>query len=447
MGTRLPSPAASARPAIRSAPTPVRSLTSEAGNSSRCSRARPAPLRGPSVPSSRLAFAFPARPSTPASLAARTPAGRGTASIARSTGRYLSSRKCGVPADRLVSAESGQRHLESGLADRLADEVGIEAVHTRALHGLEEPGYVAVVQDGPHPLEAVPVAPRGPGRLRGLVGCPVGRHREAVQIPAKPAADRRESRRINAPGQQQRGRRVGAQVQVGRLGQCRAQVGRPDLNRGRAAGPDGPHLDPAVLPHDSDAVGRDRVDLAERALVRGHRPVAQVPGDRRVVDPRARGEPRQRPYLGCEDEAAVRQLAPVQRLDPERVTDQVEAVRQRVVQGDGEHPAQLGQRVRAELGPQLRDDLAVAGRLQRQPVALRELPEVIDLAVEDAGVPPVGGDERLVARGRRVLDGQPGVPQGDPADPRDHPVVGTAMRLGVVEQAYSRRRPFWDLGR
>src|SRR5260370_34992299 len=106
----------------------------------------------------------------------------------------------GVPADRFISAEPGQRHLETGLIDGPADEVGIEAIHARTLHRLEKLCHVVVFQGGLYPLEAMPVMPRGPTRLQGLVGCPLSRYRQAVEVPAEAAADCRYGGRMPPPG-------------------------------------------------------------------------------------------------------------------------------------------------------------------------------------------------------------------------------------------------------
>ena len=57
---------------------------------------------------------------------------------------------------------------------------------------------------------------------------------------------------------------------------------------------------------------------------------------------------------------------------------------------------------------------------------------VINLAVEHAGVPSVGRDERLVSRWRRILDGQPRVAQGDLAGP-------APSRCGRARDAFGRR--------
>jgi hypothetical protein len=144
---------------------------------------------------------------------------------------------------------------------------------------------------------------------------------------------------------------------------------RQSRSRHRAAGLDRPRLDAdlgSVSARDHDSIRRDRDDLAERALTGGHRSEAQVPGDRHVVDPYPSGQPGQGSHLGAEDQNAVRGQAPVQRLDPERVTGQVQELFQLVNQGDGEHAAQFGQGLVAELGPQLRDDLPVAGRGDRK---------------------------------------------------------------------------------
>ena len=202
----------------------------------------------------------------------------------------------GVPAYRFISAEPGQRYFEAGLIDGPADEVGIEAIHARTLHRMEKPCDVVVFQDGLHPLEAMSVVPRGPTCLQRLVGCPLSRYRQAVDVPAEAAADGRYSRRIHPPREQQRSRNVGAQV----------QVGRPWLDRDRAVGSDGPYLDTAVLSHHGDAVGRDGGDLPEGALIGGHRSEAQVPGNRYVVDVCAWSKPCQRPHLGPENQAAIR---------------------------------------------------------------------------------------------------------------------------------------------
>ena len=68
----------------------------------------------------------------------------------------------------------------------------------------------------------MPVMPRGLSRRQSLVGCPISHYRQAVEVLAEMAADRRDSRRIHAPGEQQRCRDVSAQVQTNRLHECRA---------------------------------------------------------------------------------------------------------------------------------------------------------------------------------------------------------------------------------
>jgi len=119
-------------------------------------------------------------------------------------------------------------------------------------------------------------------------------------------------------------------------------IGEPVPGCRWVVGLNGPHLDGVIWPDNGDAARRDGGDLKKRALVGGHRPIAQEPGDRRLVDSRARGELRQRPYLGREGEAAIGQEAPVKRLDAIWVAGQIEAVFQGVHHRDGEHAAQFG---------------------------------------------------------------------------------------------------------
>src|SRR5262250_2412157 len=123
----------------------------------------------------------------------------------------------------------------------------------------------------------------------------------------------------------------------------------------------------------------------------------------------------------------VRELRVVEGLDAEAVAGEHELAHLLIVEGEGEHPVQRGQRGQAVQRVGVEDDLAVRARPEAPAPRLEEWPqlhEIVDLAV---------GDEResVVDHGLEsaleVDDGQARVDETDRSRPMDPQIVGAAM--------------------
>src|SRR5260221_6737213 len=60
-----------------------------------------------------------------------------------------------IAAEQLVSADTRERHLETGLMRRLADEERVEAVGRRLIHGIERHVHVAAELVGRYPAHVM----------------------------------------------------------------------------------------------------------------------------------------------------------------------------------------------------------------------------------------------------------------------------------------------------
>ena len=144
---------------------------------------------------------------------------------------------------------------------------------------------------------------------------------------------------------------------------------------------------------------------------------------------REAGQPPQRLELGGEGELA-RDVAVVQRLDPEAVAREHEPPPLAVPDRDGEHPAQALGEARAVLLVEVDEHLGVRVRRAEHVARALELGAqlgvVVDLAVLDDDDAPVLARDRLVAA-LEVDDRQP--PRGEPGLAVDHlaAAVGPAV--------------------
>ena len=201
---------------------------------------------------------------------------------------------------------------------------------------------------------------------------------------------------------------------------------------------------PPVLEHEHVA-RRQLADLAEDRA----RAVDGVEGEERlerveVELAREAGQPPQRLELGGEGELA-RDVAVVQRLDPEAVAREHEPPARAVPHRDGEHPAQALGEARAVLLVEVDEHLGVGVRRAEHVARALELGAqlgvVVDLAVLDDDDAPVLARDRLVAA-LEVDDRQP--PRGEPGLAVDDlaAAVGPAVherRAHRAEHARGRR--------
>ena len=101
-----------------------------------------------------------------------------------------------------------------------------------------------------------------------------------------------------------------------------------------------------------------------------------------------------------------------------------------VPDGESEHAAQPGQHAFALAGEQRQQDFGVGRGAEGNAINLQrpaQFAEVVNLAVEDDGVAPIGGHHRLVGAGVQVENGQAAMAQ-DNAFARPHPFrVGAAL--------------------
>ena len=122
----------------------------------------------------------------------------------------------------------------------------------------------------------------------------------------------------------------------------------------------------------------------------------------------------------------------MQRLLPDPVAGEDEALARAIPERDRKHPAERGRKVDAMLLVRVRDDRRVAGSRHRVALLREVTPhfvEVVQLAVEDRD--DVAG---LVRRGLlsrlEVDDPEPAMAENAPAERRDATRVGTSMDEG-----------------
>src|SRR5215471_19786037 len=126
----------------------------------------------------------------------------------------------------------------------------------------------------------------------------------------------------------------------------------------------------------------------------------------------------------------VGELRVVEGLDAEAVAGEHELAHPLIVEGEGKHPVQRGERAQAVQCVGVEDDLAVRARPEAPAPSLEKRPqlhEVVDLAVGDERESVV--DHGLVSA-LEVDDGQARVDETDRSRPMDPQIVGTAMSEG-----------------
>src|SRR5689334_11857031 len=143
-------------------------------------------------------------------------------------------------------------------------------------------------------------------------------------------------------------------------------------------------------------------------------PLCWVPSECHVFHvPFAEAGPAQRRDFGRERDAS-RPSGNVERLDPEPIARDRERPGRVVPNRQGEHPARAAQRLDSVAHDEREEDFRVrcGGEADAGPREVRtKVAIVVDLAVEDDGVPPVGGRHRLPACGCRVDDREAAVDQ------------------------------------
>ena len=122
--------------------------------------------------------------------------------------------------------------------------------------------------------------------------------------------------------------------------------------------------------------------------------------------------------LGGEEPTRTREACHVQRFLAQPVAGEKQAAINAIPDSQREHAPESGDcGLRAEGRRRLGDDLGIRGAPEAHPPPhqLRaQVPVVVDLSVEDTGVPSVRRQHRLAAGLREVEDGQPAVSQSDP---------------------------------
>ena len=104
----------------------------------------------------------------------------------------------------------------------------------------------------------------------------------------------------------------------------------------------------------------------------------------------------------------------IERLDPEWVARQDKHASLPVQDGQGEHPDQPGQCADSPGREGVQQDLRIGPRAKSETLVLKccsQFQVVVDLAVENEGVPPIGRDHRLVPRLGEIQDREPTVDQ------------------------------------
>ena len=134
--------------------------------------------------------------------------------------------------------------------------------------------------------------------------------------------------------------------------------------------------------------------------------------------------------FGGEEQGAVGQLGIEKRLHAEPVASEEQQILIGIVEREGEHAVQPGERMRPPLPPGGEDHLGVA--LGEEDVTLGfelgpDLAEIVDLAIEADRDPPVGRQHRLRGGVGEVDDREAAMAEADPGRGPDAAAVGTAM--------------------
>ena len=183
--------------------------------------------------------------------------------------------------------------------------------------------------------------------------------------------------------------------------------------------------------HPQPVPSRQREHIAEQRPWLGYAaPEIEAHQSRRL--PFRRNQPRgqQRLDLRGEDKPVLRPRV-IERLDAIRIACQEQFPGLCVPDGKSEHAAQPRQHALALSGEQRQQDFRIGRGAEGNAINLQrpaQLAEVVNLAVEDDGVAPVGGHHRLVGAGVEVENGQAAMAQND-AFARPHPF---RVRAAVV---------------
>ena len=340
---------------------------------------------------------------------------------------------------------------------RPGDDVGVEPVDARLVHGADGAGEEGAEPLPPHPADDV-ASPQPAGDLGGERRLVERRALEDVERegeggdrvvrvvpidrpgpfraagprsprrrgpPRGPAGEDEEEARVEAGREEDGDRHVRHQVVADRLGEGGLDA-EPGRRRRRAVGdrlpcPIAPASPPAPAGRDRQrAAGGEGADgAADRRRLR-HRAPEEEAGEAGGVDlPRYRAARLERPDLGGEAEDAPL-VGVVERLDPERVAGEEERPLPLVPEGEGEHAAEAREHRRAVSRVEGEEDLGVALRPPRVAGELvAQGAEVVDLAVQDDPVAAVRRGHRLRPGGRRVEDCEPAVAEAEAAVGRD----------------------------
>src|SRR5690606_13591891 len=188
--------------------------------------------------------------------------------------------------------------------------------------------------------------------------------------------------------------------------------------------------------------GAEQRDLAHERRRADDEAVPEVRGEPARLEI-APNEParEQRPELRREEQErslGARQLGVVERFDAEAIARDEHLALRSIVDGEGEHAAQLGEHALPPLavgGEQPFGDRARAKGASARLELFAELDVVVDLPVEDDGVAALGIDHGLVPLGREIEDGEP--PEAE-ANAGGLPVA--RVEPGVVRAAVDLRR-------
>ncbi len=343
--------------------------------------------------------------------------------------------EAGITAEQLVAAQAGQRHLQSRAGSRLADQIAVDPVDRRLIHGVEQPVLLGLELGGADPAGAMlgAVARGADLGQPGLVPLAAAIFRKAQRDGAQPRPHRlgRQAHQgigIDAGRQEEPDRNVGLQmmlhaVEQGVVDQPLAlrRVGRrwPGGRLGELRG----DVEIAGQPHaaivDGERVaGRQRPDLAiEREGLRhvAEQEKSDSPGGvGRQVEAAAGLE-----RLDLRGEAQhPRPLGKIERPDAEGIAGGEQAAPRLVPDGEGEHAAKPRDHLGAIAGIEQQQHLGIGGRATGDALPGQlgaQLSIVEDLAIEDDPIAALIVAHRLVGLGPRVDDRQPPVGEADPA--------------------------------
>jgi len=360
-----------------------------------------------------------------------------------------------VAEEQLVAAVARQRHPHL-LGGDLADVPGRQ--HRRV-------GERLVVAGGDRGQQVLRLGeielPRGVTRaerggddlgVRALVVARIGEtDREGAHRPIRHARHRRDHRRaVDAARQERADLDVGDHLRGNGVEPGRAEAMDPLGVRGRlgrrdiARRPIGLDARLAGRPDAQQVAGRQHADLAMDRAGPADMAEAEEVEQRPLVGREGEaGQGRQRLQLRPEGEAP-RLVGEEQRLDADRVARQRQPAFRPVPDRDREHAVEPRPDAVAPALVAGEDDLRVtlAGEGAVGRAFGPERAEIVDFAVEDQAVAPIGRMERLMAT-LDIDDRQAPHAHAEVAVDDDPPVVGSAMderRALVRDDAFERRR-------